>query len=820
MSQLLQQIQTHAVNVLKQRLTQLFDGADDWLFKQVDACADARSQQEYLDMMRLLRLQRGAVIDDILRKIVQQFQDITVNRDHVADSPGLKSVSLDHLSLVGHEEMEQNVALDNMVNRARATMDLPLQLLQARLNALLPNSKVTPHNNPLDPKCICEALSHSVKSLDWDIKQQLIFFKLFQLSVFSGYESLVAETNEMLLKAGVLKDVNDLDILQANHRNFALPKQAMPGSPRLVEQSTATDDPNELPNSPEHPAPVARNWETLLTGALASLHQPDVFGLGQSVVGSKEPQAKILQPGDLMALLQQLQTPLQAPGQSQLRSESNGHYRAQEILSHLDSLIGQQHAAEPARIDQVDTNIINLVALLFEHVLDDSRLPQRVKAEIGRLQIPYIRVAVTDPAFLQNSKHPARCLINELAKAGAGLNEAQQGESDVIFNQIHATVHTILDEYRDDIGLIESTYWEFQRFMEQENKRARMVAQRVTALEEGKLKNEQAKQDVSQALQPLIDQQEMPEVMAMLLDQAWFSYLCWIHHRQGKGSDAWNRALYIVQQMLCCLEPVTSEQEALQRSAAIEDVLCAIKQGCDQIAYSELTLQQWLPELEAVFRQQACYEAPDVHPGAVTPGLQPSLESGEASGVAAKSVAEPADAHKPAQCQDKDSDNNEAQREQSDCSQSDCMQIARSDIPDPVAEKLARLKAPRLPQQQHKVTRLDVSKKAPQVTAKELPPLPDDDPGLQQAKQLTVGALLEYSDAEETVRCKLAAHIKSVDRLIFVNNQGAKLFEKNLLEAAHDINAGRLSLLEDSMLFDRALEVVIGSLRNVREQAG
>jgi hypothetical protein len=55
--------------------------------------------------------------------------------------------------------------------------------------------------------------------------------------------------------------------------------------------------------------------------------------------------------------------------------------------------------------------------------------------------------------------------------------------------------------------------------------------------------------------------------------------------------------------------------------------------------------------------------------------------------------------------------------------------------------------------------------------------------------------------------------------MIFVNRSGMKVMEKTMLEVAHDIKAERFLVLDDSLLFDRALESVISNLRNIRAKS-
>ena len=90
----------------------------------------------------------------------------------------------------------------------------------------------------------------------------------------------------------------------------------------------------------------------------------------------------------------------------------------------------------------------------------------------------------------------------------------------------------------------------------------------------------------------------------------------------------------------------------------------------------------------------------------------------------------------------------------------------------------------------------------------------EDDPHMQTVDQLGVGVWFEFlGEAEQTIRCKLAAKIKVIDKYIFVNQQGVKVVEKTRVGLARELKDGTVNLISDGLLFSRALESVIGNLR-------
>src|SRR3546814_4455044 len=73
------------------------------------------------------------------------------------------------------------------------------------------------------------------------------------------------------------------------------------------------------------------------------------------------------------------------------------------LLSRVSAKTGKSRV-----VGEIDDDVINLVSMLFEFILDDRTLPDSLKALIGRLQIPLLKVAVLDKTFFSRGSHPAR----------------------------------------------------------------------------------------------------------------------------------------------------------------------------------------------------------------------------------------------------------------------------------------------------------------------------------------------------------------------------------------------------------------------------
>ena len=94
--------------------------------------------------------------------------------------------------------------------------------------------------------------------------------------------------------------------------------------------------------------------------------------------------------------------------------------------------------------------------------------------------------------------------------------------------------------------------------------------------------------------------------------------------------------------------------------------------------------------------------------------------------------------------------------------------------------------------------------------------LPANDAGLLEVERLRVGSWVEFQEDEDnTLRCKLAAIIDATGKYIFVNRTGMKVLERSRNGLALEFRRGAVRTLDDTLLFDRALESVIGNLRRL-----
>jgi hypothetical protein len=108
--------------------------------------------------------------------------------------------------------------------------------------------------------------------------------------------------------------------------------------------------------------------------------------------------------------------------------------------------------------------IIEIVALMFQSILAEERIPAAVRVWFARLQMPVLRVAIGEPEFFGSLDHPARQLIDRMGSCVMGFDAASIGGS-ALEVEIKRVVQVIEQYPETGRRVFQLVYDEFLRFL-------------------------------------------------------------------------------------------------------------------------------------------------------------------------------------------------------------------------------------------------------------------------------------------------------------------------------------------------------------------
>jgi hypothetical protein len=107
---------------------------------------------------------------------------------------------------------------------------------------------------------------------------------------------------------------------------------------------------------------------------------------------------------------------------------------------------------------------IEIVALMFQSILAEERIPPAVRVWFARLQMPVLRVALAEPEFFGSLEHPARQLIDRMGSCVLGFDSTAISGS-ALETEIRRVVQVIEQYPETGRRVFQLVYDEFQRFL-------------------------------------------------------------------------------------------------------------------------------------------------------------------------------------------------------------------------------------------------------------------------------------------------------------------------------------------------------------------
>jgi hypothetical protein len=107
---------------------------------------------------------------------------------------------------------------------------------------------------------------------------------------------------------------------------------------------------------------------------------------------------------------------------------------------------------------------IEIVALMFQSILSEERIPPAIRVWFARLQMPVLRVAISEPEFFGTLEHPARQLIDRMGSCVMGFDSAAIGGT-ALEVEIKRVVQVIEQYPETGRRVFQLVYDEFQKFL-------------------------------------------------------------------------------------------------------------------------------------------------------------------------------------------------------------------------------------------------------------------------------------------------------------------------------------------------------------------
>ena len=580
-----------ALDHLKPHIRKMFENCNIALLEFAEKAQSNTSQIRFMEAGSIIKKNRTTIETLFYQELKQGFTHFKRSCNHVTAAgqpdPHGKGSSEAQLTLISKEDTDIQVAIQNMVSSASLGSTHELTEIKQRLAVLNNGRKLHESQIPAGPDALARAFHKAVEELVLEHKSKLIVYLLFDKFVLSKTYPMYEKYNERLQKAGLLQN---LKYEACKNPNTPQPRR------KTQQQSPQSTGCNPLPADHHSSGSGKTLGDDLIDGILdlMSRKTPD----------SGHTPAIPVPRSELVSAIHSVQ-----------QDNGNGDQPNQTLLTPTEVAAGNQaidnmvanlsaereqlfQVIDRRRLPSADTQVIELVGMMFEYMLNDDEIPNAAKAELSRLHTPYLKVAIIDKTFLTDDSHPAHELLNSLAQASARWvfeDHLDRG----IFPCIRKIIARIILDFNNDLTIFTEELDTLNNNLHDLDNKAVVTEKYTRQAAEGKEKLKLARLCADNEIEATVSNHNIPGAIRQMLGDVWRDKLVFIYLREPDAdqSNSWELATQTIESILWCVEPRTTTEERASLQEQHKEVYEQIGQSIDTLsaygtsdALSELSL--------------------------------------------------------------------------------------------------------------------------------------------------------------------------------------------------------------------------------------
>lgn len=527
---------------------EIFQAVVDVLPARLDEQA-GRAGQGQIDLIEAkhqVRRHRERSLSRFRSHLVNAWQLLELGRplsvEYKLAETGLDQDGGTKLSLLSHQEMEVRLAIRRMADAIAHRWRPELMRVNRDVGLLAGGLKLGDDTLPFGP--------HHIGAGVFDAFQEMTLAPAARVAIIQICEQ---ELQERLgaLYCGLERRL--VEVVRSSETALLQPRsrQRIPSSGHLQQGDAA---PEQAPDwiarffaqwqPPSANGPIAagaehvRVAEQILPAELHALLRRSRDDLGELDRRRRLSQRELL---SVLSLMQSM--PDQAPGPRQGRLPQ---LLKADILAAAGKL-GIE--VSQVRLDPVDEDTLDLVAMLFEAMMDQCHLQGAQRSAMLGLLVPYTKVALLSPELFLRENDPPRRLLNLLADAAECLSgdEAAEKQLRVEFDR---TVERIVSDFAEHTEVFAVLLQSFGTAFGNYRRRVEIAERRATELHRAQERREQARRFADGALAARTQGRALPAAIQDFLQRYWAPYVAMAMLRGDSGQADLTEALGLADALL------------------------------------------------------------------------------------------------------------------------------------------------------------------------------------------------------------------------------------------------------------------------------
>ncbi|UZD55319.1 DUF1631 domain-containing protein [Caldimonas aquatica] len=537
-----------------------------------------RRRDAWADLQRLRPALQAALIERLDQR------DLQLQNGGFMPTP----VGLAHrgaeLSLVDDATIEHEILSSRLALAAMDLASFEFSDLRSRMQALERREDLA-NGDVLRPHVVARDVLDAWRSVGlslecWRSVQPIVHEELAHLMVL-GYH----ETNKSLIGQGVLPEI-DLRPMIRRARDVGVGPSAVGsrGGELAGSAGAAASGAPSGSGSPSVRGAVGEETR-LMTRSAQLLRAPEqaqaVLGrlnrlVGQQVPGF-QPTTVFHSPSPrLVAAIAEAERDVA----QRLRSTGAGGMVVSAPQDLVEDLQHRKQALKRAAESPIERATIEIVALLFQSILTEERLPASVRVWFARLQMPVLRVAVSEPDFFATLDHPARKLIDRMGACVMGFDASTAGAMGEALEKEIKRVVQVVEAYPDTgRRVFQTVLVEFEKFLEHYFRNENEVSRKGVSLAQQVEQREILAIQYTIELRKMLNEVPVQEGVREFLFQIWADVLAMTAVKTGAQSEQTKAMKRAAADLIWSASAKVSREERAEVIRRLPPLLKTLREG-------------------------------------------------------------------------------------------------------------------------------------------------------------------------------------------------------------------------------------------------
>jgi hypothetical protein len=247
----------------------------------------------------------------------------------------------------------------------------------------------------------------------------------------------------------------------------------------------------------------------------------------------------------------------------------------------LEELHQRKQELKKAATTPVERATIEIVALLFQSILMEERIPAVVRVWFARLQMPVLRVAVSEPDFFATVDHPARRLIDRMGACVMGFDATTRAVADTLEKEIKRVVQVV--EAYPDTGrrVFQTVLTEFEKFLEHYFKNENEMTRKGVSLAQQVEQRETLAIQYTIELRKMLNEVPVQEGVREFLFHVWADVMAMTAVKHGAQAEETKAMKRVAADLIWSASAKVSREERAEVIRRLPPLLKTLREGMD-----------------------------------------------------------------------------------------------------------------------------------------------------------------------------------------------------------------------------------------------